>query len=751
MNQSIEVEGALGRTVYQAEGYAVVWFHPSDGSKATRVVFKQVSCPASYSQVKIRASVRKHERYGEQLFVESVEPFVPSVGKGLVRYLHENLEGVGPKTAQAIVDAFGDETGDALASPERLSAVIKPALAEQVAEQWKKLAKRSDLFAFLHQHGFGPKLCERVAESYGDKALDIAKTNPYAFLRVDGVGFLTADRMAMSMGYDPAAEKRLTACIDHVLSDVQGDVCMEPGELVWQVSKLLENGSPSPEMTTAIRAAVDKMLALNRLATYEVEGFGPEESGVSIYHPGVAKTEATLAERLASIRRARIPRLDASQVSSLLGTYQSTANIKLAAEQVSGILALHESPLVVVTGGPGTGKTTLLRAACDAYEKMGLTILLASPTGRAAKRMTELTGRPASTIHRLLEFSPESGDFLRTTHNPIGREHSEECFKNKYKGCECEFYVPPLLLVVDESSMLDMDLALSLIQAVYYGSRVLLVGDVDQLPSVGAGAVLRDIIDSRVCPVVRLRHIFRQDGASAIPASSAMIMDGVAPSSKGDFFVASPAEVTTDYVVELVRRTAARLSLAVSDVQVLVPMKKGVAGMNALNAALQAAFNPATQGMEQMSLGGYALRKGDKVIQLRNDYQKDVFNGEMGTVWSVQNDPYCLTVDFDGKRVSYENRDELDMLQLAYAMTIHKAQGSEYPAVVALALPEHWHMLNRNLLYTAVTRAKKLCVVVTDKAQRGLTRSCEATAAGRRTNLCPRIVKEMGLDDEVTT
>ena len=739
-------EGTLGRTVFEAEGYSVVWFHPSDGSKAARMVFKAVPKPANASHVRIVASTRRHERYGDQLFAESVEQVSrPTASQGLARYLADNLEGVGVKTAEKIVQTFGEGTSEAMADVDRLATVLPRAVAERAVEQWGKLSAKNELFPFLHEHGFGPKLCDRIFEAYGPKALEVARTNPYSFIRVDGVGFLTADRLAMSIGYDPKADKRITAAIDYALSNVQGDVCMSQGKLAYETIRLLHpEGLAKAEEGLPLKIAqtIRSMLASDHLASWQAA-----DGDLSLYHLGAARTEAKLADRLATICRARIPKLDAASVRKFVKGYEARMKLTFADQQKEGIAALHDASLVVVTGGPGTGKTTLLRAACDAYESLGLTIELAAPTGRAAKRMTELTGRPARTIHRLLEFSAEKGGFLRDTHNPIGREHSDACAEKKYKECSCDFHVPPTLLVVDESSMLDMSLATSLFEAIYYGTRVMLVGDVDQLPSVGPGAVLRDVIDSGVCKVIRLSHIYRQGHESSIPVASATIMQGESPSTSGDFFVVQPT-LTMQYVVELVRRTARRIDKSPLDVQVLVPMKKGSFGMNALNAALQDAFNPATRDMEQLTLAGYALREGDKVIQLQNDYEKEVFNGEIGTVSSVTSDPFEVVVQYEGRDVSYGTREELDMLQLAYAMTIHKSQGSEYPAVLALALPEHWHMLSRNLIYTAVTRAKKLCIVLTDKEGRALAHACETKDSGRRTHLADRIREEIGKEDE---
>lgn len=734
-------EGTLGRTVFEGEGFAIVWFHPVDGSKATKLVFKHVSKPANFAHVRIQASVTRHERFGDQLIVQKLDEHVPSIDGGLARYLSENFKGIGPKTAERIVATFGEGTKLAMGDAAKLAEILPNQLAVDVSAAWAKLQDRNEIFPFLHEHGFGPKLCERIFFAYGKKSLDVAKTNPYAFLRVDGVGFLTADRLAMSMGYEPTAEKRLMACIEYVLANVQGDVCLSLTTLLSECEKYLKLADPL--LVEVLRATVLKLVDSNRLVAWEK----PVTGDTSIFHPVSNQVEAKLADRLSSICRARIPKMSESTLESLLTKYEKDSEIALAPSQKDGVLSLHNASFVVITGGPGTGKTTLLRAACDVYEQMGLTIELAAPTGRAAKRMTELSGRPARTIHRLLEFSPETGDFLRKAHNPIGRQHSEQCAKAKYKECSCEFFLPPTLLVVDETSMLDMQLAGSLIEAIYYGTRVMFVGDVDQLPSVGAGAVLRDIIQSGVCRVIRLSHIWRQGHESSIPEASASIMRGEVPTTDGDFFVVQPSP-TVDYVVELVRRTAIRLSLKTQEVQVLVPMKRGEVGMNALNLAMQKAFNPPRSSMEQMLLAGYCLREGDKVIQLKNDYDKEVFNGEIGTVSQVVSDPFSVKVLFDGREVFYENRDELDMLQLSYAMTIHKSQGSEYPAVIVLALPEHWHMLNRNLLYTAVTRAKRLCIVITDKTARALTRACDSAADGRRTHLADRIRLEINNEDE---
>jgi exodeoxyribonuclease V alpha subunit len=562
-------------------------------------------------------------------------------------------------------------------------------------------------------------LAIKIYKQYGDQALGVVQTDPYRLARdIFGVGFKTADRMAQSLGLPLDHPSRVEAGVIYSLNELtdEGHVFTPRQALAERTIELL--GEVAPDL---ISPALERLSEQDRIRQDEVPltvsrtPGGPPSRAVgeaaagyrmpAIYLASLYRSEIGVAEQLLGLSLA-IP----SRLSDLPPAYVSL-DPQLTEEQRSAIRMALSHPVSVLTGGPGTGKTTCLQALIAVIESARKDYALASPTGRAAKRLSEATGRPAKTIHRLLGFSPKEG-FKYKTENPL----------------------PVDLLVLDEVSMLDLVLANHLLKALSPGCHLLLVGDVDQLPSVGAGDVLRDLIASQIAPVARLSHIFRQAAGSQIITNSHRINQGQPPvfsqatggeqeGSQGDFFLfpAETAEEAAVWVEDVVcRRIPARFGLdPVEQVQVLAPMYRGLAGVNALNERLQDTLNPASLQKPEKSLFGQTFRQGDKVMQTQNNYDKEVFNGDIGRVLGINPVDHTLLVEFDGRKISYDWSDA-DQLTLAYAISVHKSQGSEFPAVVIPVITAHYMMLQRNLLYTAITRARRLCVLVGSRKAIGM-------------------------------
>jgi exodeoxyribonuclease V alpha subunit len=586
-------------------------------------------------------------------------------------------------------------------------------------------------------------LAIKIYKQYGDQSLEVVQTDPYRLARdIYGVGFKTADRIARALGLPVDHPSRIEAGLVYALGEMSNDghVYSPRGELFGRAAELLE--VPVELVEPALeRLASDDRVRLDLLPLPEQAGSGAAASSgpaarrvsetaapyqqSAVYLTPFYISEAAVADRLRLLAQKGpalgIPGHLLSTVSAKAGE----ASAMLSSEQASAIRMALTSPISVLTGGPGTGKTTALKALIQVLEAAGKTYALASPTGRAARRLSDATGRPASTIHRLLGFSPGEG-FKYNGDNPL----------------------PVELLVVDEASMLDLMLAHYLIKALQPGTHLLLVGDVDQLPSVGAGDVLRDVIASGLAPVTSLKVIFRQAAGSRIITNAHRIDQGLMPdfsqagpgeggASRGDFYLfpAETPEEAANWVLEVVcERIPARFGLRpLEQVQVLAPMYRGPAGVNALNERLQAALNPPGAGKTEKSLFGQLFRAGDKVMQIQNNYEKDVYNGDIGRLIGVDIVEHSLEMDFDRRRVVYD-WGEADQLVLAYAVSVHKSQGSEFPAVVIPLVTQHYLMLQRNLLYTGITRARQLCVIVGSRRAIGMAVK-NNKVAGRYTGL----------------
>ena len=620
------------------------------------------------------------KKYGSQFVVQSWEEVMPATIYGIEKYLGSGLvKGIGPKFAKLIVSKFGLETIDVSETDiERLHEVagIGKVRVEKIRESWEKQKDIKNVMLFLQGYGVSTAYAAKIYRQYGKESIDKVKGNPYRLADdIWGIGFKTADGIANKMGYEKNDLRRCCSGLLYTLNQLsnEGHVYAEEEQLVKAAITLLEADEEN------IRQAMADMIREEKLMMEQE----------AIYLPPFYHSECGTAKRLLTLMNAsdngKHPKFDLKAIEKETG-------IEYDEVQIAAIRQAVDSKVMVLTGGPGTGKTTTTQGIIAALKTAGLQILLAAPTGRAAKRMSEATGMEAKTIHRLLEFNPADG-YKRNDENPLEGD----------------------ALIVDECSMIDIILMNNLMKAIPLGMRLVFVGDIDQLPSVGAGNVLRDIIDSQKIPVIRLTRIFRQAQSSRIVMSAHAINRGTFPDlSNGkdtDFFFIKndDAEQVATSIVELVKnRLPKAYSMPTNKIQVLTPMQRGVVGASNLNIVLQEAINPSKIGLNR---GGYSFRQGDRVMQIRNNYDKNVFNGDLGYIQAVDMEERTLMVDFDGTLVEYEI-SELDELTLAYATTIHKSQGSEYPIVVMPVLMNHYVMLQRNLIYTGITRAKKICVLI---------------------------------------
>jgi exodeoxyribonuclease V alpha subunit len=621
------------------------------------------------------------KKFGPQLKVEKFEGVVPSTIDGIEKYLASGLiEGIGPTYAKRLVAAFGVETLRIIdEEPHRLQKVpgIGKKRAAQIREGWASQRAVQSIMIFLQGHGITPSQAVKIYQVYGDGAMAILRSNPYRLAEdISGISFKGADKIAVSLGIAKDSEARLEAGVAHVLQQatVFGHLYLPADQLVEDSVALLDIAREP------VGAALERVVASGKIVRDQEACYTPKnyeaESGATEYLKRLISTPSESIEIL--------------NMDNALKWAQKKLKIELAEEQQEAIRTGLASKVMVITGGPGTGKTTVINSLLAILDKKNVSYQLAAPTGRAAKRVEEATGREARTIHRLLEFSPKFGGFTRCETDPILTD----------------------LIIIDEASMLDMQLMYSLVKAIPPFSRLILVGDIDQLPSVGAGNVLMDIIASQVVPVVTLKTIFRQAEQSGIVVNAHRINTGQHPQfNTEDFFIIDrpQPERALETIVEIVtERLPKKFGLdPIRDIQVLSPMRRGETGMVRVNEALQAALNPNGKPIAKRD-----LRDGDKVMQLRNNYELDVYNGDVGVISRVDEVALEVEVAYDEQRRVLYGFDELDDLGLAYAMTVHKSQGSEYPAVVIPMLGQHYMMLQRNVLYTAITRGKKIVVIV---------------------------------------
>jgi exodeoxyribonuclease V alpha subunit len=631
--------------------------------------------------------------HGQQFKARFMRTSAPTSIDGIEKYLGSGMiRGIGPVYAKKMIQAFGEKVFDIIeAEPERLREVtgIGAFRAKRITDAWAEQKIIREIMVFLHSNGVGTARAVRIYKTYGSDAVQVMTENPYRLARdIRGIGFKTADAIAMKLGIEKTAMIRVRAGISYALTEAMDDGhCGLPtGELVPLAVELLEI---SKEL---VQTALDLELSEGTVIAASV-GETP-----CVFLGGLYRAEQVIAERLMTLACGKLPWQFVDADKALPWVEQKTG-LSLAESQVAAIRLALVSKVLVITGGPGVGKTTIVNSILRILSAKGVNLLLCAPTGRAAKRMTEATGFEAKTIHRLLEVDPKAGGFKRNAENQL----------------ECD------LLIIDETSMVDVMLMQALMKAAPDNAALLVVGDIDQLPSVGPGQVLADVISSGAVAVVRLTEVFRQAAQSRIITSAHKINQGsipdlTKPEGDSDFYFvqADDPETAVQRIIELVKtRIPQRFGLdPIRDVQVLCPMNRGGVGARSLNVELQKALNPA--GERKVERFGWTFSPGDKVMQIENDYDKEVYNGDVGYIDDVDPDTSELTASFDGRAVVY-GFGELDTLVPAYAATIHKSQGSEYPAIVIPVLTQHYTMLQRNLLYTGVTRGKRLVVLVGQK------------------------------------
>ena len=699
------LKGVIERITFHGEedGYTVAQLTPEGKEYTVPVVGNMLGINVGES-VELSGDWTTHPQYGRQFRVESFRTILPATIAGIRKYLGSGLiKGIGPVTAKRIVRRFGLDTLSVIEEePRRLREVlgVGPKRVAMIERAWAEQQQIKEVMLFLQSHDVSTALAVKIYKQYGDAAISVVRNDPYRLARdVYGIGFLTADKIARNLGIPADAPERVAAGVSYVLSQKadEGHVYVPQQELVRESGKILAVPPALVEQSIETLRADEQIHVEERLQVAGSRFQVAEERAVYLvpFYYG----EIGVAGRLKRLLEAAEDRLFAFRQFDWppgFAAVQRQTRLRLTPEQQEAVRIALTQRVTVLTGGPGTGKTVTVQTVIRLLEAAGLRYALAAPTGRAAKRLSEATGRPAKTVHRLLEVTGGGGfHFGRHEENPLAVD----------------------MLVVDEASMLDLLLTNHLLKAIPPGAHLLLVGDIDQLPSVGAGNVLGDIIESGAAAVVRLTTIFRQAETSYIVRNAHRINQGQLPlfaKDASDFFLfkTDDPERAAELVVELVQtRIPRKFGFRPDDIQVLSPMYRGAAGVTNLNRQLQETLNPPADNKPERSTGGHTFRLGDRVMQVRNNYDKEVYNGDLGRIASLDPIEQRMTVDMDGRRVDYDFL-ELDELVHAFAISIHKSQGSEYRAVVVVLLPTHYVMLQRNLIYTAVTRAQKLVVIV---------------------------------------
>jgi exodeoxyribonuclease V alpha subunit len=687
----VTLDGTLERFVFRNDESAFTVARLATPDHQVVTVVGELVGVSEGLPLRLRGHWVDDKKFGRQFRVASYQLRSPETLVGIERFLGSGvIPGIGPELARRLVGHFAMDTLEVIdRAPERLVEVpgIGAGRAQKLAAAFAAQREVQDVMVFLRGHGVSAAFAARIVKRYGKDAIKIVRANPYRLAHeIWGIGFRTADAIAGKLGIARDAPERLEAGLLHALETAteDGHLHLPDEELIAVAADLLG---------VAIDRLPPRLAALEQHQLVVRETLG--HRGSCTMMPWAYDAETQAATLLAALVRtpARGLSLD---VHAAIHAFEAVTGVSLATQQRRAVEAALVDKCTVITGGPGVGKTTIVKAIVHLARLVSRNVALAAPTGRAAKRLGEATAMEATTIHRLLEFQPHAGGFQRTRDNPLDAD----------------------LIVIDEASMVDAQLFSALIAAVRPGAQLILVGDIDQLPSVGAGAVLADVIDSEAATVIRLTEIFRQAQASKIVVSAHAINQGELPEldtpdgAAADFFFIArdDPQAARATIVELVaERIPARFGFdPVTDIQVLAPMHRGELGTTAINRALQDRLNPSA-GTTELTRGDRTYRRGDKVMQLRNDYDKAVFNGDIGVIAGI--DDAIVRVEFDGRAAVYE-RAELDQLAHAYAVSVHKSQGSEYPAVVIPLVTQHFMMLQRSLLYTAVTRGKKLVVVV---------------------------------------
>ena len=695
MRELIKLEGVLERITFynQENGFLIGKLKGNDGKQEIAVVGKAPKVQCGETLV-LAGNWAMHPKHGKQFSFESFESKLPASAYGIKKYLASGLiHGIGKTYANKIVDHFGADTLRIISEESaRLLEIegIGKMRAKSIKHAWEEQKAVREVMLFLQTYGVTDALCLRLVRKYGNEAKNILETDPYRIIReVKGIGFKTADRIALNLGLASNGPPRIDAGILHVMQECEdnGHTHFDRREIALQATELLEANSAEVE---------------NRISALLQQGEVVESMPDWVQLPTTARAEYTLAQSLSLLIKGKSS-LPSILVDKAVEWAQQRAGFGFAQAQEDGVKQALSSKVSILTGGPGTGKTTILRALVSILKAKKTKVLLAAPTGRAAKRMSESTSHFAQTVHRLLKFDPSQGGFSMNEQNPL----------------ICDF------LIMDESSMLDTRLAAALTRALPANAHLLLVGDADQLPSVGSGNVLKDLIDCGHLPVTRLSVTFRQADDSGIVGLAHAILSGrssppppLEPSSSiprhhdVHFIRAESPEACVQVICDLCQRVLPK-SLRIdptSQVQVLAPLHRGIGGIGNINDQIRDALNP--NGATHI-VGSMLFREGDKVIQTRNNYDKDVFNGDLGIIRKVDTINGVLEIDFDDRLVRYERMEVTD-LQPAYAISVHKSQGSEYPVVIFPLLKQHFMMLQRNLVYTGLTRAKKKVFFVGD-------------------------------------
>ncbi len=700
-----ELQGLIERITYTNEenGYTVARLKVAGRPDLVTVIGNLLS-PMPGEVIRMQGEWSNHPKFGEQFKIVTYKSMAPATVHGIEKYLGSGLiKGIGPVMAKRIVKRFGKDTLDIIETEvERLTEVdgIGAGRIGMIRKAWADQKEIREVMLFLQGNGVNSGYATKIFKQYGNDSIRVVRDNPYRLATdIFGIGFITADKIAENLGFAKDSELRAEAGILYVLHQLadEGHVYYPYEPLVGRCREILQ-----VDREVIIKAfgtiAVEKRIVIEDLNESDEE---VRENNKAVYLAKYYYSETSIANRMKNLVRTpkSIRSIDADRAVEWV---QEKLSISLARKQIEAIKSAALSKVMVITGGPGTGKTTIINSIIRIYKAVGVKIMLAAPTGRAARRMSEATDREAKTIHRLLEYSPKKAAFQKDDREPL----------------DCD------LLIVDEASMIDTMLMHHLLKAVPPAATFILVGDVNQLPSVGAGNVLNDIIASGAVPVVELNEIFRQARESSIVVNAHLINSGSVPSFKrsseggrlDDFYFIEKEEPedVLKLIIQMVKeRIPKRFGLdPVDEIQVLTPMHKGTVGAGNLNAQLQNALRPTQEG--GVSRGGRHFRTGDKVMQIKNNYDKDVFNGDIGRVVRIDYESQEATLSFDGREVAYDFAD-LDEIVLAYAVSVHKSQGSEYPAVVIPVLTQHYVLLQRNLIYTAITRGKKLVVLIGTK------------------------------------
>ena len=698
-----EIEGIVERITYfnERNNYAVAKIQRKNEEYLTTIVGNFHSLNIGET-LKLKGKWVNHTDYGTQFQVESYMMSVPATLNGIERYLSSGLiKGIGPVTAKKIVDIFGLDTLDIIQyNPEKLLKVdgIGDKKLKVIIKAYEEQKDIQDVMIFLQSNGVSPTFAVKIYKQYKEKTIEYIQENPYRLAdEVFGIGFKTADKIAQELGIDSASMYRIKSGIKYNLSQFsnQGHTYVPYEKLIDQCSEMLE--VKSEVITEAIRDLIKEEMVFPQELN--------EDGDIGIYLAPFYHAEKGVSDKIYKLASLPCKKLDIDFEEEIKSIEEET-KVELGAGQKKALKMILDNNVLIITGGPGTGKTTTINSIMKLMDKYNMKVLLTAPTGRAAKRMTETSGREAKTIHRLLEYSFLKGEgmsFNKNEDNPLNAD----------------------VVVVDEASMVDLILMYNLLKAIKFGTRLILVGDGDQLPSVGAGSVLNDIIESGCVPVVHLDEIFRQAQESMIVLNAHRINKGEFPllnKDEKDFFFVDredPQEIL-EIIIQLCSARLPRFNGChpIDDIQVLTPMRRTLIGVNILNENLQKALNPPSPSKKEKKYGNEIFRVGDKVMQIKNNYNKEVFNGDIGKIIDIDEEESEIKIRFpdtDGDRDIIYESFELEELTLSYAVSVHKSQGSEYPVIVMPISTQHYLMLQRNLLYTAITRAKELVVLVGTK------------------------------------